>query len=124
MGDLSPTRDFNYVLDTCCGFIALAEADKSVGEVFNIGSGKEVSVGDTLNLIKELMDSDVEFITDENRLRPKDSEVFRLCCDNTKIRKLSGFEPRYALREGLQETIAWFTQAENLARYKVNIYNV
>ena len=89
LGDLTPTRDFNYVIDTCRGFIALAESDKTIGEVINIGSGVEISVGDTLNLIKKIMDSDVEFITDEQRLRPEKSEVFRLCCDNTKIHELT-----------------------------------
>ena len=124
LGDVSPTRDFNYVLDTCRGFIALAESDETIGEVVNIGSGTEISVGETLNLIKDLMKSDVEFITDDNRIRPKSSEVFRLCCDNTKIHKLTGFEPKYSLRDGLKETIDWFTQSENLIRYKTDIYNV
>lgn len=124
LGDVSPTRDFNYVLDTCRGFIALAESDETIGEVVNIGSGAEVTVGDTLNLIKELMHSDVAFITDENRLRPKNSEVFRLCCDNTKIHQLTGFQPQYALKEGLQNCIDWFTKPENLSRYKIDIYNV
>ena len=124
LGDVSPTRDFNYVLDTCRGFIALAESDKTIGEVVNIGSGTEISVGDTLNLIKELMKSDVEFITDENRIRPKNSEVFRLCCDNTKIYQLTGFETQYSLKDGLKATIEWFTKPENLSRYKIDIYNV
>ncbi|CAB1071664.1 UDP-glucose 4-epimerase (EC [Olavius algarvensis Delta 1 endosymbiont] len=124
LGDLSPTRDFNYVLDTCRGFIALAESDEAVGEVVNIGSGTEVSVGETLNLIKELMHSDVEFVTDDNRLRPQNSEVFRLCCDNTKFQQLTGWKPQYTLREGLQKTIEWFTRPENLTRYKAEIYNV
>lgn len=124
LGDVSPTRDFNYVLDICRGFIALAESDNTIGEVVNIGCGAEISIGDTLNLIKELMDSDVTFITDENRLRPKNSEVFRLCCDDTKIRSLTGFKHKYTLREGLQETIDWFIRFENLIHYKTDIYNV
>jgi len=124
LGDLTPTRDFNYVLDTCRGFIALAESDKTIGEVINIGSGVEISVGDTLNLIKKIMDSDVEFITDEQRLRPEKSEVFRLCCDNTKIHELTGFLPEYSLKKGLKETIDWFTNPDNLSRYKIDIYNV
>ena len=124
LGDVSPTRDFNYVLDTCLGFLALAESEATIGEVLNIGSGTEISIGDTLNIIKDLMDSNVAFITDEKRLRPKDSEVFRLCCDNTKIHSLTGFEPKYTLREGLQKTIEWFTRPENLIRYKADIYNV
>jgi NAD dependent epimerase/dehydratase len=124
LGDLTPTRDFNYVLDTCRGFIALAESDKTIGEVINIGSGVEISVSDTLNLIKKIMGSDVEFITDEQRLRPEKSEVFRLCCDNTKINELTGFKPEYSLKKGLKETIDWFTDPGNFSRYKTDIYNV
>ena len=124
LGDLTPTRDFNYVLDTCRGFIALAESDKTIGEVVNIGSGVEISVGDTLNLIKKIMDSDVEFITDKQRLRPEKSEVFRLCCDNTKIHELTGFLPEYSLKKGLKEAIDWFTSSDNLSHYKIDIYNV
>ncbi|MCP4118198.1 MAG: SDR family NAD(P)-dependent oxidoreductase [Desulfobacteraceae bacterium] len=124
LGDLTPTRDFNYVLDTCRGFIALAESDNTLGEVVNIGSGVEISIGDTLDLIKDLMHSDVEFITDKQRLRPEKSEVFRLCCDNTKISGLTGFTPQYPLENGLRETIDWFTNPDNLSRYKTDIYNV
>jgi len=124
LGDVSPTRDFNYVLDTCRGFIALAQSDKTIGEVLNIGSGTEISVGDTLNLIKKLMKSDVEFIIDENRIRPENSEVFRLCCDNTRINQLTGFQPEYSIEQGLKETIDWFTNSGNLSRYKTDIYNV
>jgi len=124
LGDLTPTRDFNYVLDTCRGFIAMAESDKTIGEVINIGSGVEISVGDTLNLIKKIMNSDVEFITDKQRLRPEKSEVFRLCCDNTKINELTGFQPEYFIEQGLKKTIDWFTNPDNLSRYKIDIYNV
>jgi NAD dependent epimerase/dehydratase len=124
LGDVSPTRDFNYVEDTCRGFIALAESDATIGESVNIGSNFEISVGDTLNLIKELMDSDVEFVTDEQRIRPENSEVFRLWCDNTKIERLTGFKPAVDLREGLRRTIDWIIQPENLSRYKADIYNL
>lgn len=124
LGDVTPTRDFNFVKDTCRGFLELARCDKAVGETVNIGSNFEISVGDTLKLIRELMNSDVEFLIDEQRLRPGKSEVFRLWCDNTKIRELTGFEPMYDIRSGLAETIEWFTQPENLAKYKADIYNV
>jgi NAD dependent epimerase/dehydratase len=124
LGDVSPTRDFNYVADTCRGFLELARCDKAIGEVVNIGSNFEISVGDALTLIRELMKSDVEFIVDEQRLRPGKSEVFRLWCDNKKIRDLTGFVPTYEMRTGLKETIDWFTQKENLAKYKANIFNV
>lgn len=124
LGDVTPTRDFNYVADTCRGFLALAQCDEAVGEIVNIGSNSEISIGDTLNLIREIMGSDVEFITDERRLRPQKSEVFRLWCDNSKIFELTGFKPRYDIREGLVKTIDWFLQPENLKKYKSDIYNV
>lgn len=124
LGDLTPTRDFNYVKDTCSGFVALAKCDKTDGEEINIGSNYEISMKDTLNLIKEIMNSDVEFVTDEQRLRPKNSEVNRLWCDNTKIKELTGFKPEYDIRKGLEETVKWFSNSENLKKYKADIYNV
>jgi NAD dependent epimerase/dehydratase len=124
LGDVSPTRDFNYVEDTCRGFLALAESDETIGQTVNIGSNFEISVGDTLNIIKELMCSDVQFVTDEQRIRPEKSEVFRLWCDNTQIEKLTGFHPQVDLREGLQRTINWFTSEDRLSKYKAGIYNV
>jgi NAD dependent epimerase/dehydratase len=98
LGDVSPTRDFNYVEDTCRGFLALAENQSCIGETINIGSNYEISVGDTLRLIKEIMGSDVEFILDEQRIRPEKSEVNRLWCDNTKMNKLTNFTPQYDLK--------------------------
>lgn len=124
LGDVSPTRDFNYVKDTCRGFIALAKSEKSIGQTVNIGSNYEISVGDTLNLIKKIMNSDVEFVTDQQRIRPEKSEVNRLWCDNTKINKLCGFKPEYPIEKGLTETIEWFKNPENLKKYKADIYNV
>lgn len=124
LGDVTPTRDFNYVEDTCRGFIALAESDKTIGETVNIGSNFEISVGDTLNLIKAIMASDVEFLVDEQRLRPEKSEVNRLWCDNSKIRALTGFNPEVSVEEGLRRTVDWFCRPENLKKYKTDIYNV
>ncbi len=124
LGDVSPTRDFNYVEDTCRGFIELALCDEAIGQTVNIGSNYEISVGDTLNLIKEIMNSEVEFIIDEQRIRPEKSEVFRLWCDNTKIKGLTGFQPEYSIKDGLEKTIEWFKNPENLKKYKANIYNV
>ena len=124
LGDLTPTRDFNYVKDTCSGFVALAKCDKTNGKEINIGSNYEISMKDTLNLIKEIMNSDVEFVTDEQRLRPKNSEVNRLWCDNTRIKELTGFKPEYDIRRGLEETVKWFSNSENLKKYKADIYNV
>jgi len=124
VGDMTPTRDFNYVEDTCRGLIALAECDKAVGQSINIGTNVEISIGDTAKIIKELMQSTAEFISDEQRIRPKKSEVLRLCCDNSLIKSLTGFTPEIGLRDGLQMTIDWLIQPENLNAYKSTIYNV
>jgi len=124
LGDVSPTRDFNYVEDTCRGFIMLAENDNTIGETINIGSNSEISIADTLQLIKELMSSNVTFIHDDQRQRPEKSEVFRLWCDNTKIEKLIGFHSQVDISAGLQKTIDWITQPSNLKKYKTEIYNV
>lgn len=124
LGDVSPTRDFNFVKDTCKGFIQLAECEGAIGKTVNICSNFEVSVGDTLKLIAEIMGSDVKFIVDEERLRPASSEVFRLWGDNSLIRTLTGFTPDYNLHAGLSKTIDWFITPDNLTRYKAGIYNI
>lgn len=124
LGDTSPTRDFNYVADTCQGMMALMVTDQTIGETVNISSNYEISVQDTLDLIKRLMDSDVEFVQDAQRLRPKDSEVFRLWGDNRKLIELTGYTPTTSLENGLQQTIDWFVQPQNLKAYKTGHYNV
>jgi len=124
LGDTSPTRDFNYVEDTCRGFLELAKCEDAVGETVNIGSNFEISIRETLDLIKDIMHSDVYFVSDEQRIRPKKSEVFRLWCDNTKIKSFTDFEPKYGIREGLEKTVEWFVKPENLAKYKAGMYNV
>lgn len=124
LGDPSPTRDFNYVEDCCRGFVELAESKKTIGETVNIGSNTEISIGDTFNLIKEIMSSDVTLINDEKRKRPIKSEVFRLCCDNKKIKKLINYEPKIDIRNGLKKTIDWIRKPENFKMYKSEIYNV
>lgn len=124
LGDLTPTRDFNFVKDTCQGFIELAQCDAAVGQEVNVCSNSEISMRDTLELIARLMGADVEFVEDTQRLRPKNSEVFRLWGDNTKIKSLTGFTPSYTIEAGLQATIDWFSDAENLKKYKADIYNV
>ncbi|GJQ64328.1 MAG: NAD-dependent dehydratase [Melioribacteraceae bacterium] len=124
LGDLSPTRDFNFVKDTCRGFVALAESDDTVGKEINVASNFEISMRDTLELIKKIMDSDVEFITEEQRIRPGKSEVFRLWGDNSLIKELTDFKTEYDIEAGLTETISWFTNKENLVKYKANIYNL
>lgn len=124
LGDLTPTRDFNYVRDTCKGFLALAEHEETIGKEINISSNFEISMKDTLDLIKSIMKSDVRFLTDEQRLRPEKSEVFRLWGDNTLIRELAGFSPDFDIEKGLTETCSWFSNTENLKKYKAGIYNV
>lgn len=123
VGDLTPTRDFNFVKDTCRGFLALARAEGIEGRDINIATGTEVSMADTLASIARLMDADVNYVVDPERIRPSKSEVFRLCGDNTLITSLTDWRPRYALDDGLRETIAWFSQPGNLAKYKSDIYN-
>ena len=124
LGDTSPTRDFNYVEDCCRGLIMLAESEKTIGETINIGSNSEISIAETVKLIKELMSSDVTLINDEQRKRPKKSEVFRLCCDNKKINRLVGYNPQVNIKDGLKKTIDWIIKPENLKIYKSEIYNV
>lgn len=123
LGDLTPTRDFNYVTDTCRGFLALAENENTIGKEINISSNFEISMHNTLEIIKELMQSDVKFITDEQRLRPGKSEVFRLWGDNSLIKTLTEYSPKTDIKTGLAETCKWFTNKENLLQYKANIYN-
>ena len=124
IGDTRPTRDFNYVLDTCKGMLELAICDAAVGQVVNIGSNQELSVGDLFHKIRSLMRSEATLIAEEQRMRPEASEVQRLRCDNTKMKALTGFEPDYSLDQGLQLTIDWFLDPVNLKRYKTGIYNV
>ena len=128
LGAVHPTRDFNFVRDTVRGFVAVAEADAAVGQVVNIGSNYEISIGDTARLIAEVMGREVEIGNDEQRLRPPASEVERLWADNSLARELTGWVPEYAgvdgLRRGLAETVAWFAEPANLRRYKAGVYNI
>ena len=128
LGALHPTRDFNYIKDTVRGFIAVAESEKSVGEVINIGSNFEISIGETVNLIVEVMEADIEIETDQVRIRPDKSEVEQLWADNSKAKKLTGWEPLYAgkdgFKRGLIETVEWFANPENLKNYKADVYNI
>lgn len=128
LGALHPTRDFNYVADSVRGFIAMLESPKSIGEVINIGSNFEVSIGDTVQIIAEAMGVEVEIETEATRLRPEKSEVERLWAENAKAKALLGWEPAYGGREGfkrgLAETAAWFADTRNLAGYKADRYNI
>ena len=122
LGAVHPTRDFNYVGDTVSGFIRVAESPESIGEVINIGSGREISIGDLADKIASLMDKNVDIVADESRIRPKKSEVNRLLADNTKAKKLLQWGPEVSLDEGLRQTIQWIS--EHIDNYKTNIYNV
>lgn len=123
VGDLTPTRDFNYVTDTCRGFIALAETPGLEGREINIATGAEVTMEETLHTIARVMECEVTFETDPARLRPSKSEVRRLCGDNTLITTLTDWRPEVTLEEGLRRTAIWFTDPAHLARYKADIYN-
>jgi NAD dependent epimerase/dehydratase len=128
LGSLSPTRDFSYVADTVAGFIALAECDDALGDVVNLGSGFEISIGDTVNLITKLMNRNVTIISDDDRVRPEKSEVNRLFSDMSKARAISDWRPEFegvdGFERGLAETIEWFTSPGNLENYKHDIYNI
>lgn len=123
VGDLSPTRDFNFVADTCRGFIALAQADGIEGRDINIASGTEISMADTLATIARVMGREVDFVVDPERLRPSKSEVRRLCGDNRLITSLTDWRPQVSLEEGLRATAEWFVNPENIRKYKTEIYN-
>lgn len=124
LGDLSPTRDLNFVKDTVAGFLAIAQSENTIGKEINIASNFEVSMKDVVEMIKEIMDSDTTIIQDEQRIRPDNSEVFRLWGDNKLLKDLTGFSLSYDLKKGLTETCNWFTERSTLAKYKTHIYNL
>ena len=128
LGAISPTRDFNYIKDTVDGFIAALNSKNGLGEVINLGSNYEVSIGETAEIIAEVMNAEIKIINDKQRLRPKESEVERLWADNSKAKDLFGWEPKYGNREGLskglRETAKWFLDSKNLDMYKSDIYNL
>ena len=122
LGSLTPTRDFNYVKDTAAGFIAIAEADKTVGQEINIATQREISIGDLAKEIIAQINPDAKIVCDEQRLRPEKSEVNRLLGANAKIKELTDWKQQYTFEQGIAETIAWIRQ--NMAAYKTDIYNV
>ncbi len=124
LGSVHPTRDFNYVSDTAAGFIALAECDDAVGQVVNIGSGSEATVLSIAELIMAQLGITADINVDESRQRPENSEVDRLLSDNSLLWKLCGWESRVSLEEGIRRTIAWFSDSQNLQKYKASNYNV
>lgn len=124
LGDSTPTRDFNYVTDTAEAFVSVAEADDCIGDVVNSGSGREISIGDVLAVIAGMMGREVAVTTDKQRLRPDNSEVFRLLADSAKLQRLTTWTPGHTLEQGLRKTIDWFADPVNLARYtKLDRYN-
>ena len=128
LGAISPTRDFNFIEDTVAGFISALNSPNGVGAVVNLGSNFEISIGETLQLISEIMGVETMTATDTQRLRPVNSEVERLWADNRKAKELFGWSPDYGGRDGLklglEKTVAWFSDPANLARYKADLYNV
>lgn len=128
LGSLHPTRDFSYVQDTVNAFIAVAESERSIGEVINAGSNFEISIDDTVRLIAEILNVKVEIVSDQKRLRPEKSEVERLWADNTKLKNLTDWKPQYAgkdgFKKGLIKTIRWFREPEHLSRYKTELFNI
>ncbi|MEU9972515.1 SDR family NAD(P)-dependent oxidoreductase [Streptomyces sp. NPDC051014] len=126
LGDLRPTRDFLFVKDTARAFLTVgtAPAEAVVGRTFNAGTGGEISVGDLVTLVGKLMGADIEVREDAQRIRPAASEVMRLVCDASRLRAATGWAPAHSLQEGLEQTIRFFSDPANLARYKTAIYNV
>ena len=126
IGALDPTRDFSFVADTASAFIAVgtAQLDRVVGEVLNAGTGREISIGDLLTLVGQLMGRDIRAMPEDERLRPEASEVMRLVCDARRLKELTGWQPGHRLEDGLAETIAWFSDPANLARYKTAVFNL
>lgn len=128
LGAVSPTRDFNFVADTCAAFLATAGCDEALGQVVNAASNFEISIGDTAVLIGEVMNVELEIVTDEQRLRPVGSEVNRLFGDNSRLRQLTGWQPEYGglegFRRGLARTAEWFSDPVNLSRYRPGSYAV
>jgi dTDP-glucose 4,6-dehydratase len=128
LGALHPTRDFNYVKDTVAGFLAVAASERTIGEVLNIGSNQEISIGETVKILAQIMEVNLEVETDSERLRPEKSEVERLVADNRKVHELAGWEPVYKGLEGfyrgLQETVEWFRNPTHQRLYKAQYYNI
>jgi len=128
LGSVHPTRDFNHVSDTVAGFLAAAGSREGVGQVVNIGSGYEISIGETAELIAELMGAKIEVASDQVRMRPERSEVDRLWASNDKSLRLYGWKPKFAgrdgFREGLKQTIPWFVDPDNLRFYRPAVYTI
>ena len=122
LGSLTPTRDFNFVKDTAEAFIKVAESEKTIGEVINSGSNYEITIGDTVKKIINIIGKDVRILCDDERIRPENSEVNRLWADNAKIKELTGWQPNYTIDQGLEATVEWIKN--NMQYFKTDIYNV
>ncbi len=128
LGTVSPTRDFNFVDDITDAFIKIAESDNTAGKTYNAGSNFEISIGETAELIAQIMNKKIEIISDEIRLRPEKSEVNRLWADNTKLINQTDWNPKYAgingFKKGLEQCVKWYTDPNNLSMLKTDIYNL
>lgn len=124
LGSLYPTRDMVYVKDAVSGFIAIAKSDETIGKEINIATGREISIGNLAKKLKAIIGSDALITAADERVRPKNSEVERLLGNNTKIKKLTGWKPRFDLDTGLEETVSWFKDPRNTALYKAHVYNI
>ncbi len=128
LGSLKPTRDFSFIEDTVEGFVSSLKSKKNIGEIINVGSGYEISMKNLATMIAKLMNKDILISLDKQRLRPKLSEVDRLVCQNKKAKKVLNWKPKYpeskGLEAGLKKTINWYTNPENLKKFKSGIYNI
>lgn len=124
VGDVTPTRDFTYVQDTCNAFVALADTPAAIGEIVNVGTNIEISIFDLFEMIARLMDVSAHLVEEKQRKRPEKSEVRQLRCDNSKLKRLTEYSPKISFESGLMTTIQWFMDSENINKYKVELYNV
>lgn len=124
LGSLTPTRDFNFVKDTARGFIEIAKSDRTIGEEINIATQQEISIGRLAEEMIKQINPEAKVVCEEQRLRPEKSEVNRLLGSNQKIKELTNWEPKYTFEEGIRETVEWFKDPVNLAKYKAYIYNI
>jgi len=124
LGNLSPTRDLTYVADTCHGFLEAYKADALFGEVTNIGINSEISIKDLTNMIARLMDTDITIKSSNERIRPENSEVERLVCDNSKLLMHTSWKQKYTLEQGIAQVIEWMKNPKNLSNYKAEKYNI
>ena len=122
LGSVKPVRDLTYVKDTVSGFLATACSKECVGTTINIGTGQDVAISDLVTIISRVMGKDLDLKIEQNRIRPEKSEVWKLICDSSRAREVTGWKPKYSLEEGLRDSIEWIR--ENLSRYKVDIYNI